>query len=79
MEIISAANFENISSSKFRKCLKTYKTYQTTVLRHLFSDYSSFIHEQALNVINNLSCKIDDWIAAVYDNEWYPGVVAEVS
>ena len=23
--------------------------------------------------------KKDDWIAAVYDNEWYPGVAAEVS
>ena len=44
----------------------------------LFSDYNSFIHEQALDVINNLCWKRDDWVAAVYDNEWYPGVVAEV-
>ena len=44
----------------------------------LFSDYNSFIHEQALDVINNLCWKRDDWVAAVYDNDWYPGVVAEV-
>ena len=41
----------------------------------LLSDYSSFIHEQALDVINNLCWKEDNWVAAVYDNEWYPGVV----
>ena len=44
----------------------------------LFSDYNSFIHEQALEVINNLCWKEGDWVAAVYDKEWYPGVVAEV-
>ena len=35
----------------------------------LFSDYSSFIHEQALDVINNFSWKKDDWVVADYDNE----------
>ena len=44
----------------------------------LFSDYNSFMHEQALDVINNLCWKKYDWVAAVYDNERYPGVVAEV-
>ena len=45
----------------------------------LFSDYNSFIHKQGLDIINNLCRKEDDWVVAVYDNEWYPGVVAEVS
>ena len=45
----------------------------------LFSDYNSFIHKQVLDVINNLYQKQDDWVAVVYDNESYPGVVAEVS
>ena len=36
----------------------------------LFSDYNSFIHKQALDVINHLSWKKDNWVAAVYDNEW---------
>ena len=31
------------------------------------------------DVINNLYLKKDDSAAAVYNNEWYPGVVAEVS
>ena len=44
----------------------------------LFWDYNSFIHEQALDVIKNLCWKRDDRVAAVYDNEWYPGVAAEV-
>ena len=44
----------------------------------LFSDYNFFIHEQELDTINNLCWKKDDWVAAVYDNEWYPGLVAEV-
>ena len=44
----------------------------------LFSDCNCFIHEQVLDVINNLCWKKDDWVAAVYDNECYPGVVAEV-
>ena len=44
----------------------------------LFLDYNSFIHKQALDVINNLCWKKDDWVAAGYDNEGYPGVVAEV-
>ena len=44
----------------------------------LFSDYNSFIHEQELDTINNLCWKKDDSVAAVYDNEWYPGLVAEV-
>ena len=44
----------------------------------LFSDCNSFIHHQALDVINNLCCKKDDWVAVVYDNEWYLGVVVEV-
>ena len=45
----------------------------------LFSDYNFFIHEQALDVINNLCSKKYDWVAAVYDNEWwYPDVVDEV-
>ena len=34
--------------------------------------------EQALDVISNLCQKRGDWVAVVYDNEWYPGVVAEV-
>ena len=38
----------------------------------LFSDYNFFIHEQALDAINNLCWKKDDWVAAVYDNERYP-------
>ena len=42
----------------------------------LFSDYNSFIHQQAL-VINNLCWKKDDWVAAIYDNEWFPDVAAE--
>ena len=40
----------------------------------LFSDYNSFIHEQALDVINNLCWKKDNWVAVAYDNEWYSGV-----
>ena len=43
-----------------------------------FSDYNSFIHEQALDVINNLCCKKDDWVVVVFDNECYPGVVVKV-
>ena len=43
-----------------------------------FSDYNSCIHEQARDVIYNLCWEKDDWVAAVYDNEWYPGVAAEV-
>ena len=43
-----------------------------------FSDYKSFIHQQELDTINNLCWKKDDWVAAVYDNEWYLGLVAEV-
>ena len=38
------------------------------------SDCSSFIHGKAPNVIKNLCRKKDDSIAAVYDNEWYPGI-----
>ena len=49
------------------------------VLFVFYFDYSSFIHKPALDVINNLYWKQDDWVAAVYDNEWYPGTVAEVS
>ena len=49
------------------------------VLFVFYFDYNSFIHKQALDVINNLYRKQDDWVAAVYDNEWYPGTVAEVS
>ena len=41
-------------------------------------DYNTFIHEQALDVINNLCWKKDNWVAVAYDNEWYPGVVVEV-
>ena len=48
------------------------------ILFILFSDYNSFIHKQALDVINNLCRKKDKWVAAVYDDEWYPGVVVEV-
>ena len=44
----------------------------------LFSDYNSFIHKLTLDVINNLCWKKDDWVAAVYDNEWYLGVVVKV-
>ena len=44
----------------------------------LFSNCHSFIHEQALAVINNLCWKKDDWVAVAYDNEWYPGFAAEV-
>ena len=44
----------------------------------LFSDYNSFIHEQAFDVIYSLCWKKDDWVAAVYDNEWYLGVIVEV-
>ena len=44
----------------------------------LFWDYNSFIQEQVLDAINNLHWKKDDSVAAVYYNEWYPGVVAEV-
>ena len=43
----------------------------------LFSDYSSFIHKQALDVINNLCWKEDYWVPAVYHNECYPGVVVK--
>ena len=39
----------------------------------------SYINQYILDVINNLYWKQDDWVAAVYDNEWYPGTVAEVS
>ena len=42
------------------------------------SHYYSFINKQVLDVINSLCWKKDDWVAAVYDNEGYPGVVAEV-
>ena len=38
----------------------------------LLSDYNS------IDVINNLCWKKDDWVAAVDDNEWQPGVAAEV-
>ena len=44
----------------------------------LFSDFNSFIQEQAHDVINNLCWRKDDWVAAVYDHEWYLGVVVEV-
>ena len=44
----------------------------------LLSDYNSFIHKLAIDVITNLCWKKDDWVAAVDDNEWQPGVVAEV-
>ena len=44
----------------------------------LFSDYNSFIHKQAVDVIGNLCRKKDKWVAAIYDNEWYPRVVVEV-
>ena len=44
----------------------------------LFSDHNSFIHEKILDVISNLCWKKDNWVAAVYDNEWYIGVVVEV-
>ena len=42
------------------------------------SDYNTFIHKQALDVINHLCWKKDNWVAVAYDNEWYPGVVVEV-
>ena len=45
----------------------------------LFSDYNSFIHEQVLDVINNLCWKRDDWVVVAYDKEWCPGVDVEVS
>ena len=51
----------------------------THMKQRSFSEHKGFIHKQALDVINNLCWKKDDWVAAVYDNEWYPGVVAEVS
>ena len=54
-------------------------THETWKIFILFSDYNSFIHKQARDVINNLCWKKGDWVAAVYDNEWYPGVAAEVS
>ena len=41
----------------------------------LSSDYNSFKHKQ---VLNNLYWRQDGWVAAVYDNECYPGAVAEV-
>ena len=41
-------------------------------------DYNTFIHEQALDVINNLCWKKDNWVATACDNEWYPGVAVEV-
>ena len=41
----------------------------------LFSGYTTLLPD----VINNLYLKKDDSAAAVYNNEWYPGVVAEVS
>ena len=44
----------------------------------LFSDYNSFIHEKGVDAINNLFWKKDSWVAAVYDNEWYVGVVVGV-
>ena len=44
----------------------------------LFSDYNSFIHKQAFDVIKTLCWKKDDWVVEVYDNEWYPGVAVEV-
>ena len=45
----------------------------------LFSDYNFFIHKQALDVINNLCSKKDDWVAVAHDNEWwYSYVVVEV-
>ena len=53
-----------------------------TLMKHenlfaLLSDYSSFIHKQALDVINNLCWKEDYWVPAVYHNECYPGVVVK--
>ena len=42
----------------------------------LFSDYVSFKHKQAIDVIKNICWKKDDWFASVYVNEWYPVVVA---
>ena len=62
----------------FRKSCLFLSTWNIKKLFILFSDYNSFIHEQALDVINNLCWKKDDWVAAVYDNEWYPGVVCKV-
>ena len=44
----------------------------------LFSDYYSFMHEQELDVINNLCWKKDDWVTATYANKWYLGVAIEV-
>ena len=44
----------------------------------LLSDYNSFIQEQALDAINNLYWKKEDWLAVPYDNEWYPDVAVEV-
>ena len=43
-----------------------------------YSEITTFIQEQVLDAINNLHWKKDDSVAAVYYNEWYPGVVAEV-
>ena len=34
--------------------------------------------KQPLDVISNICWKKDDWVVAVYNNEWYPGVVVEV-
>ena len=36
------------------------------------------MHEQELDVINNLCWRKDDWVTAAYANEWYLGVVIEV-
>ena len=43
-----------------------------------FPDYNSFIHEQALDVTNNVCWKKDDLVTAHYDNEWYLDVVVVV-
>ena len=36
------------------------------------------MHEQELDVINNLCWKKDDWVTAAYANKWYLGVAIEV-
>ena len=51
-----------------------------THIKNLFySQITTLVmHKQALDVINNLCWRKSDWVAAVYDNEWYLDVVAVV-
>ena len=38
--------------------------------------YAQDLKEAAADVVNSLN--IDQWVAVLYDDEWYPGCVQEV-